>query len=138
MKGDVHQMEIKQFYSQLRSWLACEKSHKNILQTFDSSIKEHFPVLIKFMRRIKLSMLERMKAKNVAVPAHLEFLSETLAKATITDETTMFQFLDVLLERKVNSIGARFLKLVTALFTVLSMIFISFFSIEEGPSPGKA
>lgn len=90
------------------------------------------------MRRIKLSMLERMKAKNVAVPAHLEFLSETLAKATITDETTMFQFLDVLLERKVNSIGARFLKLVTALFTVLSMIFISFFSIEEGPSPGKA
>lgn len=64
------------------------------------------------MRNLKLSMLERMKIKDVTVPAHLSFLLETLPQTNLKQEKSVLDLLDTLDERKANSLGARFLKLV--------------------------
>lgn len=101
--------EIKQFYSEIRFKLGQTNHEKDILQTFGTMMNKHFPSLIAFMQRLKLSMLERIQLKKKEINTKLNFVHARL-NSELLNEVVILNLWDDVQRKKIQEKALKFLK----------------------------
>ncbi|KAI9565849.1 hypothetical protein GHT06_009646 [Daphnia sinensis] len=109
LKDDTLMGEIRNFYSELRLKLGQVDREKEILDTFGVMMKKHFPSLISFMRKIKLSRLEKIQNNKAKLDKQFEFLRGWLSTGFL-DELIILDVLEDVRRRKVTEKALKFWK----------------------------
>jgi hypothetical protein len=102
--------EIKQFYLEMRlkSCLTVD-CEKEILDQFREMMKKHFPSLISFMQKIKLSRLERIQLNKMRLDKQFEFLRVRL-NCGLVNELVVLDLLEDVQRKKVIESASKSLK----------------------------
>lgn len=101
--------EIKFFYSELRLKLGQVDREKEILDTFGDMMKKYFPSLISFMRKIKLSRLEKIQKNKTKLDKQFEFLRGRLSNGFL-NELIILDVLEDVQRKKVTEKALKFWK----------------------------
>lgn len=108
-QDDLIMEDIKQFYSGIRLKL-CQIDHeKKILNQFGDMMKKHFPSLISFMQKIKLSKLERIQLNKMKLDKKYEFLRVRL-NGGLVNELVVLELLETIQRKKIIESASKFLK----------------------------
>lgn len=109
LKDDIFMEEIKFFYSELRLKLGQVDREKEILDTFGDMMKKYFPSLISFMRKIKLSRLEKIQKNKTKLDKQFEFLRGRLSNGFL-NELIILDVLEDVQRKKVTEKALKFWK----------------------------
>ncbi|XP_057370237.1 uncharacterized protein LOC130691326 isoform X2 [Daphnia carinata] len=109
LKDDIFMEEIKCFYSELRLKLGHAHREKEILDTFGDMMKKYFPSLISFMRKIKLSRLEKIQKNITKLDKQFEFLRSRLNNGFL-NELIILDVLEDVQRKKVTDKALKFWK----------------------------
>ncbi|EFX69899.1 hypothetical protein DAPPUDRAFT_257836 [Daphnia pulex] len=110
LKDDLIMEEIKQFYLEMRL-KSCLKTdcEKEILDQFREIMKKHFPSLISFMQKIKLSRLERIQRNKMRLDKQFEFLRVRL-NGGLVNELLVLDLLEDVQRKKIIESASKSLK----------------------------
>lgn len=112
--------EIMQCHILIRQQLS-HHQEKEILVTFGVIVQKHFPSLINFLWKLKLSVLERLQMKKIKLDSSLEFIKPRLS-CRLGDELAILNLLEDMQRRKFHLKAVEFLKEVVKCFKILSLI----------------
>ncbi len=101
--------EIKQFYLEMRLKSCKVDCEKEILDQFREMMKKHFPSLISFMQKIKLSRLERIQLNKMRLDKQFEFLRVRL-NGGLVNELVVLDLLEDVQKKKIIESASKSLK----------------------------
>ena len=110
-QDDLLQNEIEKFYSEIRLKLFQANHENEIFDMFGAMMKKHFPSLIIFMQKLKLSMFERIQAKKTVLDTQLNFVRFHL-NGGLLNEAVMLNILEDLHRKKNQEKALKLLSLV--------------------------
>jgi hypothetical protein len=122
-QDDLIMEEIKLFYLEMRLKLCQVHHEKNILDQFRDMMKKHFPSLISFMQKIKLSRLERIQLNKMNIDKEYEFLRVRM-NGGLVNELVVLNLLEDVQRKKIIESALKSLKDVCLSFLLYYSIYI--------------
>lgn len=107
--------EIKLCHLDIRNKLSQPHLEKAILNTFEALMIKHFPSLIAFLQRVKLSILERIQLKRIVPDTSYEFILPHL-NGGLGNEFVLLNLLEAMERKQITDTAIRFLKEVSHKF----------------------